>query len=259
MYTYLEFGTCALVWLPILATTSLVHRHDDVPRHAGRWMRRFGRATSALTPLWTFSVEGTPPADVRERAYVVVANHVSTADPFLLSWLPWDMQWIAKEELFRLPVLGTLLRLSGDISLTRGEGESVRRMFVKCRHALDHGLSIMIFPEGTRSRDGGVRNFKDGAFQLAIEAQAPILPIAIAGTGRCMPKGSRWFGRARAIARVLEPIETRGLTLADLPRVRDEARAAVDRGVRELEAILEPERAQSARLAPEATGDLAAP
>jgi 1-acyl-sn-glycerol-3-phosphate acyltransferase len=239
IYTYLEFGTCALVWLPILATTNLMHRHDDVPRHAGRWMRRFGRVTSALTPLWTFSVDGTPPADIGTRAYVVVANHMSTADPFLLSWLPWDMQWIAKQELFRLPVLGLLLRFSGDISLTRGDAESVREMFSQCKHALVHGLSVMIFPEGTRSRDGRVKPFKDGAFQLAIEQQAPVLPIAIAGTGRCMPKGSPWFGRARAVARVLAPIETRGLTLADLPRLRDEARAAIERGVRDLEVVLE--------------------
>jgi 1-acyl-sn-glycerol-3-phosphate acyltransferase len=240
LYTYLEFAACALVWLPLLATSSVLHRHDEVPRHRGRWMRRFGRATSALTPLWQFEVEGDKPADIDHRAYVVVANHASTADPFLLSWLPWDMQWVAKEELFQIPVLGSLLRLSGDIPLRRGEGESVRVMLSSCRHALQHGLSVMMFPEGTRSRDGGVRPFKDGAFRLAIEAGVPVLPVAIAGTHRCMPKGSPWFGRARAIARILPPIDTAGMTLDDLPAVRDRARAAIAEGVRELEAALEP-------------------
>ncbi len=247
IYTYLEFGVCALAWVPILALSRLRHRHDELPRYPGRWMRRFGRTTSALTPLWKFSVDGRPPADIHTRAHVVVANHMSTADPFLLAWLPWDMQWIAKEELFRIPLIGTLLRLSGDLSVTRGDGESVRTMLAQCRFALDRGLSIMIFPEGTRSRDGSVGAFKDGAFHLAIEAQVPVLPIAVAGTGRCMPKGATWFGRARAVARVLAPIETRGLTLADLPRVREEARAAIERGVHELEAVLEP----TARPAPE--------
>ena len=245
IYTYLEFAACALAWLPLLATSSVLHRHDDVPRHRGRWMRRFGRATSALTPLWHFAVEGEKPADIDGRGYVVVANHASTADPFLLSWLPWDMQWVAKEELFKLPVLGMLLRLSGDIPLRRGEGESVRVMLSSCRHALRHGLSVMMFPEGTRSRDGGVRPFKDGAFRLAIEEGAPILPVAIAGTHRCMPKGSPWFGRARAVARILEPIETRGMTLADLPAVRDGARAQIEGAVRELEATLDREIAEA--------------
>jgi 1-acyl-sn-glycerol-3-phosphate acyltransferase len=242
IYTYLEFAACALAWLPLLGATALAHRHDTVPRHRGRWLRRFGRATSALTPLWTFSIEGERPADIDARAYVVVANHASTADPFLLSWLPWDMQWVAKEELFHAPVLGALLRLGGDIPLRRGEGESVRAMLSKCRHALRHGLSVMIFPEGTRSADGGVQRFKDGAFRLAIEEGAPILPIAIAGTHRCMPKGSIGFGRARAVARVLAPIETRGMTTGDVARVRDLARERIAAALGELDAAPTPAR-----------------
>ena len=239
IYTYLEFTACAVGWLPVLATTSVAHRHDNVPRHAGRSLRRFARTTSALTPLWKFTVEGERPVDIDARPYVVISNHMSTADPFLLSWLPWDMQWVVKEELFRVPLVGWLLRLGGDIPLRRGKGESVRAMLSTCRHALRHGLSIMIFPEGTRSGDGAVRPFKDGGFQLAIEEGAPILPIAIAGTRRCMPKGSHWAGRARAVARILEPIETRGMTLADVPRLRDLAKARVHDAVSDLEAALD--------------------
>src|SRR5438552_17043413 len=226
-YTYLEFAACALAWLPILGVSSALHRHDAVPRHPGRWMRRFGRATSALTPRRGFAIEGRAPADVTTRPYVVVANHASTADPFLLSCLRWDMQWVAKEELFRWPVIGRLLRFSGDIPVRRGDGESVRAMLSSCRHALRHGLSVMIFPEGTRSADGGVGPFKASAFQLAVEEGAPILPVAVAGTHRCMPKGSTWFGRARAVARVLEPIETRGLAAADVPRLCELARERI--------------------------------
>jgi 1-acyl-sn-glycerol-3-phosphate acyltransferase len=199
-----------------------------------------------LTPLWTFSIEGEKPTDIDRRAYVVVANHASTADPFLLSWLPWDMQWVAKEELFRAPVLGALLRLGGDIPLRRGDGESVRAMLSACRHALRHGLSVMIFPEGTRSVGGGVQRFKDGAFRLAIEEGAPILPIAIAGTHRCMPKGSVWFGRAHAVARVLAPIETRGMTVDDVARVRDLARERIAAALGELDVVSVPARPDTA-------------
>jgi 1-acyl-sn-glycerol-3-phosphate acyltransferase len=227
IYTYLELAACAALWLPILAASAAWHRSDAVPRHEGRWLRRFGRATSALTPLWDFAIEGEPPKDIGSRPYVVVANHVSTADPFLLSSLPWDMRWVAKEELFRMPLLGSLIRLGGDIPLRRGDGESVRAMFSACRHTLRHGLSVMIFPEGTRSRDGKLGDFKDGAFCLAIDEQVPVLPIAIEGTHACMPKGSRWLGRARAVARVLPAIPTEGLSRADAPRVAAVAREGI--------------------------------
>jgi 1-acyl-sn-glycerol-3-phosphate acyltransferase len=238
IYTYSEFAACAVAWLPLLAGSAILHRNDDVPRVQGRLLRNFGRAASFLTPLWRFSIEGEPPADIRARPYVVIANHVSTADPFLLSWLKWDMQWVAKEELFRAPLIGWLLRLGGDIPLRRGEGESIRAMLSSCRHALRHRLSVMIFPEGTRSQDGGVHPFKEGAFRLAIEAGVPILPIAIGGTHRCMPKGARWLGRAHAIARVLEPIDTRGMGAADVSCLRDRARARIAANVADIESAL---------------------
>ncbi|MEY4513041.1 MAG: hypothetical protein RLZZ450_5163 [Pseudomonadota bacterium] len=213
----------------------VVHIADD-PTHrlAGHWLRNFGKLTSQLTPLWDFSIEGEPPPDIDTRAHVVICNHESNADPFLLSWLPWDMRWISKEELFELPLLGTLMRLGGDIALRRGDGDSVRDMLAECRATLGHGLSVMIFPEGTRSRDGTLGAFKDGAFRLAIEAQVPLLPVALAGTRSCLPKGSGALGEARAIARVLPALDTRGLTLDDVPALREQARAAIAAAVDDL-------------------------
>ena len=131
-------------------------------------MRRIGRTATRLTPLWKFDIEGERPADIDHRAYVVVANHESQADPFLLSWLPFDMRWVAKEELFRQPLTGWAMRFGGDIPLRRGEGESVREMMEECERALAGGISVMMFPEGTRSKDGDLLPFRDGAFRLAI-------------------------------------------------------------------------------------------
>jgi 1-acyl-sn-glycerol-3-phosphate acyltransferase len=237
LYTYAEFGVCAVAWLPLLGAAHLSHR-GELPRVPGRWIRRFGRATSALTPLWKFSVEGVRPVDIDTRAHVVVANHVSMADPFLLSWLGWDMQWVAKEELFHAPVVGWLMRLSGDIPLRRGSGDSVRAMLDQCRVALQGGLSVMLFPEGKRSDVARVQAFKDGAFELATELGAPVLPVAIAGTEQCMKKGSGRIGRARAIARILTPIETAGLGSAGVADVRDQARAQIVAAVDDLETKL---------------------
>jgi len=237
LFTYVAFGAVLGVTLPLVTVSHLRHK-GELPRKPGRWVRFAGKATATLTPLWDFTIEGTPPVDVRSRAYVVVANHLSLADPFLLSSLPWEMQWVGKESLFKVPVMGWIMRLGGDIALRRGSGDSVRAMLDQCRKAIDGGLSVMLFPEGTRGTTVGVQPFKDGAFELAIERQVPILPVAIAGTENCMRKGSSRLGRAKAVARVLEAAPTIGLTKEDLPRLRDETRERIAKAAEELEAGL---------------------
>jgi 1-acyl-sn-glycerol-3-phosphate acyltransferase len=238
MYSFVEFGLCTAVFLPIMALSHRRHEGDPTQRMPGRWMRRFGRTTTNLSPVWRFRVEGDGPKDIDRRAYVVVANHESTADPFLLSHLPWDMRWVAKQEIFDLPILGKLMTYGGDIPLRRGQKDSVVEMFAECRRTLEAGMSVMMFPEGTRSKDGKLLPFKDGAFELAIDAGVPILPVALAGTRDCMPKGAKWLGNANATARVLSAIPTEGLTRDDVPRLRDQAREAIGAGVTALRADL---------------------
>jgi 1-acyl-sn-glycerol-3-phosphate acyltransferase len=134
------------------------------------------------------------------------------------------MRWVAKESLFKQPFSGLAMRLGGDIPLRRGEGDSVRACLDECARALGGGISVMMFPEGTRSSNGELLPFKDGAFALAIRANVPILPVAIAGTRGMRPKHSRWFGKAHACAKILAPIPSTGKTVAQL---RDESRAAL--------------------------------
>ena len=231
LYTYIEFGAFMALFLPAMGVAHLIHKGDPTQRVPGQWMRRFGRITSRFTPLWKFHVEGEAPRDILKRAYVVVANHESTADPFLLCSLPWDMRWIAKEELFKTPVIGWMMKFGGDIPLRRGERDSVKQMMDEAKRTLAAGMPVMIFPEGTRSADGALLPFKDGAFQLAIDAGVPVLPLAIAGTRNCRPKGSKWFGEANAIVKVLEPIDSMGLDVATL---REKARARIGDEVVEL-------------------------
>lgn len=257
LYTYAEFGACVLAFLPIMAASSVRHRDDPAQRKPGRWMRRLGWLTSRLSPLWDFSVEGTPPADIGHRPYVVVSNHESTADPFLLTYLPWDMRWVAKEELFKIPIIGLAFKWGGDIPLRRGHGDSVRAVMDECKRSLAAGIPIMMFPEGTRSKDGELLPFRDGAFRLAIEAGVPIVPLAIAGTKECRPKGSKWFGRARARVRVLEPISTAGMTLDDVATLRDRAREAIANALPPLRAKIgvvrrDPRAAETAPVEPPA-------
>lgn len=235
VYAYLAFAVLLLVFLPLVALAWLFHRRDPAHRIQGRWVRRLGKACGQpLNPFWHFSVEGAAPEDIGSKGYVVVSNHESAADVFLLSRLPWDMRWVAKEELFKTPVSGWIMRLGGDIPLKRGRGGSVRAMFDACRTTLQNGLSVMLFPEGTRSDDGELLPFRDGAFELAISTGTPVLPIAVSGARDCRPKGSLWFGWAHARARILEPIPTAGMTLDDLPALRDGVREQIGEAVREL-------------------------
>jgi 1-acyl-sn-glycerol-3-phosphate acyltransferase len=236
LWAYAEFGALLIAFLPIMAISKWRHRGDPTQRIPGRWIRRLGRVASRLSMLWKFEIEGERPPDIDTKAYVVVANHESQADPFLLSFLPWDMRWVAKESLFKQPLSGWAMRLSGDIPLRRGEGDSVRTCLQECEHAIHGGISIMMFPEGTRSPGGELLPFKDGAFDLAIRTGVPILPIALAGTRAMRPKHSRWFGKAHACAKILAPIATIGMTAADIGSLRARARAAIESALPDLRA-----------------------
>lgn len=236
VWAYAEFGAVIGAFLPIMAVSSWRHRDDPTQRVPGQWLRRIGRTATRLSLLWKFDIEGERPPDIDTTGYVVVSNHESQADPFLLSFLPWDMRWVAKESLFKQPLSGWAMRFGGDIPLRRGEGESVRACLQECERALDGGISVMMFPEGTRSSTGSLLPFKDGAFDLAIRTGASILPIALAGTRAMRPKHSRWFGKAHACAKILPPIKTAGMTAADIGTLREQARAAISAELPELRA-----------------------
>lgn len=195
--------------------------------HAGRAFRQLAMAAAKLNPLWHFETDGTPPPDPR-HPYVAVSNHESYADIFLISHFPWEMKWLSKDTIFKIPVMGWMMRMAKDIPIKRGKRESVVSAMQGCRDRLGRKVSVMIFPEGTRSKTEELLPFKDGAFKLAIEAQVPILPIAVAGTRDCMAKHSFAFRRARAKARVLPPIPTTGMTNQDVAALRDRTRALID-------------------------------
>lgn len=194
---------------------------------AGRTFRLVGTTTVKLNPLWHFRTDGVRIRDPR-RPYVAVSNHESYADIFLISELPWEMKWLGKEQLFKIPFLGWMMWLAGDIPVKRGARESIIVAMNACGEKLKQRLSVMIFPEGTRTPNGELLPFKDGAFRLAIEHKAPILPIVVAGTRRAMAKHTFQFQKTRAICRVLEPIETADLTHADLPSLKQRTRDAIE-------------------------------
>jgi len=217
------------VFFPLVAIVRLVTLPYDYGAYAAGYLfRRIGPAMATLNPLWRFRYSGTLPADPR-RPFVVVSNHESFADILLISHLPWEMKWLSKAELFRIPIMGWMMWLVGDIPVRRGFGPSAAEALERCRQALRRRVSVMIFPEGTRSRTAELLPFKDGAFRLAIEAGVPILPLAVSGTRTALPKNNWRFGRSVAEVRVLEPVETTGLTLEDVPALKAKVRDMIVR------------------------------
>ena len=239
VWAWLVLVLCILLWLPLMLVVRLATAPFDRGRYAvGFLFRKIGVVEAALNPLWKFRYTGTLPADPR-RPYVVVSNHASFADILLISHLPWEMKWMSKAELFRLPVMGWLMRLAGDIPLQRGFGPSAVEAIARCREVLANRVSVMIFPEGTRSPTADLLPFKDGAFRLAIDAGVPILPLALHGTATALPKHDWRFGRSTAVVKVLEPVETTGLTPADVPALKARVREMILAARADLAAMLD--------------------
>jgi 1-acyl-sn-glycerol-3-phosphate acyltransferase len=227
VWSWLVLVAVIIVWLPLMALAWLVTAPFDPGRYAvGYLFRQLAVVMTALNPLWRFRRSGPAPRDPR-RPYVVVSNHESFVDILLLSHLPWEMKWLSKAELFRLPLLGWEMRLANDIPVWRGDRRSAIEALRQCRDRLEKRVSVMIFPEGTRSASGALLPFKDGAFRLAVEGGWPILPLVLAGTRPALQKHSWRMGRSVAEVRVLEPIETAGLTTKDVPALRERVRAAI--------------------------------
>ncbi len=189
-------------------------------------------------PLWRLRVEGRGTVPWRGAA-VLVSNHQSMADILCVYGLYRPFKWVSKASVFKVPVIGWNMVLNRHIRLVRGDRESVRQMLDTCRYWLRRGVAIMMFPEGTRSKDGRLLPFKDGAFALAMENGCPVIPIALTGTARMLPKHGFLLGmRSDCLLRVLEPVSPADFE-GDVAALREHVRARI---AAELEAMAEESR-----------------
>jgi len=141
------------------------------------------------------------------KSYVIVSNHQSQLDILMAYRLFFPFRWISKAEVFKLPFIGWNMVLNGHVKLKRGDKESIREMMDQCEQLLKQNISIIMFPEGTRSKTGIVKPFKPGAFILAQKAKKPILPVVINNTRNALPKYSlRLKGKCHIEVRVLDEI-----------------------------------------------------
>ena len=201
-------GLCLIVILfPLTFLIWLILLPFDKQRFVTHWLLVWQSVLiSILIPIWKIEIEGRGKA-VKGTTYVVIANHQSMLDIILINRLRYRFRWISKIENTGVPVLGWYLRMAGYITVNRGNDESKSEMLEKSYQCLKQGISIMIFPEGTRSPDGEIGFYKRGAFQLAARADVPILPVLIDGTADILPKHGLKLGSGYHVRiKVLDPV-----------------------------------------------------
>jgi len=227
IYVWVIFSTLLFSLLAI--ATSLVTRSGNSVHRVGRMWSRSILAASGIQ-VAVSGMERIDPA----RPYIFMSNHQSNFDiPVLLAHLPVQFRWLAKAELFKIPVFGRAMRGAGYISIDRADREAAFKSLGEASEAIRKGVAIMIFPEGTRSLDGTLKPFKKGGFVLAVDAGVPIVPVTIRGTHAIMAKRT-WIIRPRDVAvEVGEPIDTSDCTRATKEALMERVRAAIRHGLGE--------------------------
>ncbi len=182
----------------------------------------------ALNPYWKVKVEGLENID-HSKTYVIVANHQSLADIILIYQTHMYFKWVAKKELLKVPFIGGLLWVNDHVLLSREELGSIKDVYRKAAEQLKAGVSMLFFPEGTRSGSDEMGEFKNGAFKLAIKESKPILPVYLGGAREAIPKGG-WVFKTKVSARVVvfPPIDVSGFQTADFAKLRDLAREKLE-------------------------------
>ena len=225
-------ATLIVLWVPLLGVIWTFDRGANRLR-TGRWFRRLGRLLGKLNP-WRIHISGLENMDP-DQVYVVVSNHQSLADIPLISHLKLDAKWLAKAELFRIPLLGWMLRMAGDIPVERSVPRQSARAMLTCAKYLRQHCSVVFFPEGGRSLDGEIQQFNDGAFRLALREHVPILPLVVHGTANALPRKTWLFGQNQDVwLRVLKPVPVEGWTSYQSAELRDSVRQSIVEGLHRL-------------------------
>lgn len=161
----------------------------------------------------------------KTKSYVIVINHNAMTDILALYFLPLNFRWVSKREVFKIPYIGQLLSLHGDIAIDRSRGaDSMRKVTEKGKMWISRGVSIAMFPEGTRSKSGEIARFKQGAFALAKDAGVEILPVVMHGTRTVLKKNYLVNWRNSLTVSVLPPISVKEVKSLEMSELIDKTR-----------------------------------
>jgi 1-acyl-sn-glycerol-3-phosphate acyltransferase len=197
----LTFLVSALVLIDITFFRKSSVKAQIFPRLWGRIICRLAGANVNIEGLENIS---------KDQTYIFVANHVSQFDIFCFQgYIPHDFRWIAKKELFQIPLFGPAMRSTGFISIDRSQGRKAMQSLNEAAEKIASGTSVLIFPEGTRSTDGTLQQFKSGAILIAIKAGVPVVPISFNGTYQILSKNRLLPRPGNVTIRIGKAIETR--------------------------------------------------
>ncbi|HEV2420908.1 MAG TPA: lysophospholipid acyltransferase family protein [Candidatus Acidoferrales bacterium] len=213
------------VGLPVIAY-SLLTRSSDVLYRWGRWGIGVSMRLAGVR-VCTEGVENIP-----QGVCVFAANHASNLDPpAALIGVPRRISFLAKKEVFRVPVVRTALRLGRIVAVDREHAEAAIASIDHAVGILREGISFFVFPEGTRSKDGGLKAFKKGTFVMAIQASVPVVPVSILGSRERMPKGKLSTVPGEILLRFGKPIDSKQFAMDEREELLERVRAAVAAGL----------------------------
>lgn len=233
--TFLNYVHTAVAW-PLVALYTVVMGSLSL---ACSLFDRRGRLQHWCASTWSRMIARTALLDVhvhgaenlREgESYVFLSTHQSWMDiPVMLGYLPAQLRIAAKREVFMIPFLGWHMTRSGQIPINRGSTAEAIESLHRAARTLGGGVSAFLFPEGTRTRDGSLQPLKKGGFRLALESGLAVVPVAIVGTRRAMPRGSMILRAGRVHMHLDPPIPTAALSEADLPALIERVREAMEK------------------------------
>ena len=219
---------------------SLFNRDGSAVHRIGRFWARMHLTTARID----VRIEGLD--RLSDPPYVLMCNHQSALDIYaLMAELPISFKWIAKRQLFSIPFFGWAIRKAGYISIDRENPREALKAIEEAARKIREGMNIIIFPEGTRSKDGVLLPFKKGGFTLALRAAVPIVPIGIYGSCALQPKGS-FIPREKGLIyiQVGEPIILEGMERSRKTKVMDDVRLLIEELLSRGEHRLKADRAQ---------------
>jgi 1-acyl-sn-glycerol-3-phosphate acyltransferase len=226
-------GLSTIFWGVIAIVTSFFTRTGN-PVHivARMWARGI-----LIVSRIKVTVNGLANIDPTQ-SYVYMSNHQSNFDiPVLLGYLPVQFRWLAKAELFKIPIFGRAMRGAGYVKIDRFNQEAAFESINEAAGKMKNGVSVMIFPEGTRSLDGNIRSFKKGGFIMAVDAGVPIVPVVIKGTWPIMDKSSLRINTGEVSLNIETPIATTDYTRENkddlIQSVRVVIREGLEKGIKE--------------------------
>ena len=192
----------------ILILTSFVSTGGETPHKVARIWAKYILAASNIK----VTVKGLSNLN-RTGSYIYMPNHMSNFDiPVLQAYLPVQFRWLAKAELFKIPIFGYAMKRAGYISINRFDRKSAIQSLNNASEIIRNGTSVIIFPEGTRSQNQNIQSFKKGGFVLAIDSGVPIIPVIIHGTWRIMQKKHILVRPGNVVLEIKKPINTSDYT-----------------------------------------------